>query len=586
MNQEIIDYLKKCITNAFHIDTSLEIIFETPPKRDMWDLAFWCFVLAKELKKSPIEISSMLSKYISDDKSNNIIQKTEAVWPYLNIFLAHDAMSNQFSDFIAKKSLYTNKSWNVNDVIYVDYIGANVWKPLHIGHMCTPNQGQVFVNAFKKLGYTVISDSHIGDWGIIFWKLLVAFEKYGNESELEHNAVEHLFQLYVKISSEAEENPELDQAFRDSFKKLSQGDRIMVDNWARFTKFSIESMNELLSRFWVHPQYDIGESFYEGLWLPKMQDYPDIEFSMSDIVLELIDKKIATKNEDGSVGVVFPEELKIPSCILQKRDGTHGYLASDLASVKYRTKNWDIKKIVYFVDVRQQLHFKQVYYISLLAHWLTSEIEFTHAYNWFISLKDGAMSTRKGKIIKLQDLFDEWEKRAESLILEKRNDLDTQKLTILRKQISIWAIKYWYLKKSREIDVIFDWDEFMTFDGNSGPYIQYAFVRGKKLIEKSDMKLSYNHLEYSEDIEKQLIHKIMEFPVIIQKMTQSYHAHILCNYLYEMTKIFSSLYASLPILDETLDLNVTNSRLVLVEQFIRIIQEWFEILAIPLPDEM
>jgi len=167
-----------------------------------------------------------------------------------------------------------------------------------------------------------------------------------------------------------------------------------------------------------------------------MEDYPDLEHSMSDIVADLIEKNIATQNDDGSVGVVFPDEMKMPSCILQKRDGTHGYLASDLASVKYRMQNWSPRKIIYFVDVRQQLHLRQAFEISKMAGWIQDETtEITHAYNGFISLKDGAMSTRKGKIIKLEALLDEAQKRAEDIIKEKRADISGKDLEELSKII-------------------------------------------------------------------------------------------------------------------------------------------------------
>jgi len=484
MQAQLEKYLLSLFWEKYGI-TIQSLDFSTPPNKKMWDIAFWCFIFAKEMKKSPIEISQNISETIQSDQNKpEFIQSVQSEWPYINFFLSEDIYTQAFSDMMLRENIYENISWSTSETIYIDYIWANVWKPLHIGHMCTPNQGQVLINLFQKLWYNVISDSHIWDWGIIFGKLIVAYETYGSEMELENNAVEHLFQLYVKISKDAEQDENLDQKFRDAFKKLSLWDTQYVQKWEKFTKYSILAMNQQLGRLWVHPMYNIWESFYEGLWLPKMEDYPDLKFSMKDIVSELIEKNIATRNEDGSVWVVFPEEMKIPSCILQKRDGTHGYLASDLASVKYRMENWNPQKILYFVDVRQQLHLRQCFTISQMAGWLSDDTELTHAYNWFIALKDGAMSTRKGKIIKLESLLDEWIQRAKNIILEKRNDISWDELDTLAEKISIGAIKYGYLKKSRMTDIIFDWDEFMSFEWNSGPYIQYAYVRAKKILEK------------------------------------------------------------------------------------------------------
>lgn len=583
--QELIQkLLKNSIQTLYNAEIS-EIALEIPPKKELWDYAFWCFLLAKDLKKSPNLIAQELKDYIEQNISSENIKKLEIAGPYLNIFLDAESFVSSFESFMNQKSLYQGLENSDNKTIHIDYIGANVWKPLHIGHMCTPNQGQVFVNLFKKLDYNVVADSHLGDWGIIFWKLIVAYQKYGQEEALKENAVDHLFELYVKISSDAESDESLDAAFREAFKKLSSGDPQMKELWAEFTRYSIDAMNILLARLHVEPDYNIWESFYEWLGLQKMEDYPDLTYSMSEIVEELIDKNIATQNDDGSVGVVFPEESKIPSCILQKRDGTHGYLASDLASVKYRIHNWDIERIIYFVDARQQLHLKQVFEISKMAEWVDGNIELTHAYNGFISLKDGAMSTRKWKVIFLEQLLNEAQQRAKKIILEKRDDIDGEKLEWLSEIIGIGAIKYGYLKKTRTNDVIFDWDEFMSFEWNSGPYVQYAYVRAKRILQESWYAPVYQNLKFQNNEEKELIKWILEFPQIISEISHNYFAHILCQYVYELTKKFSLLYNNIQILSESDD-DLKYSRLALVSAFVKIIEESFEILAIPLPEEM
>jgi len=362
MQKQIIEILEKIILEKYNLEKK-DIKLEIPPKKNLWDFAFWGFQLAKDLRKNPHQIVEELKWFLEKDK-NDVIDSLEVAWPYLNIKINKGNLTKQFLDFITQWWIYNFSTQEEN--IYIDYIWANVWKPLHIGHMCTPNQGQVMINVYKKLGYNVISDSHIGDWGTIFGKLITAFKKYGNKEELKKNAVKHLFELYVKISAEAKEKVDLENIFREEFKKLSSWNQDSIKLWASFTKESILAMNEQLGRLNVHPQYNIGESFYEGLWLPKMEDFPDLKYSMKDIVKELVKKGIATQNDDGSVWVEFDEKLKIPSCILQKRDGTHGYLASDLASIKYRVENWNPEKIVYFVDVRQQLHLKQTFIIAPL----------------------------------------------------------------------------------------------------------------------------------------------------------------------------------------------------------------------------
>jgi len=584
MKETIIEYLSHILKKEYWLELE-NISLTVPPKSEMWDLSFWCFVLAKDLKKSPNQIAIDLKNIIDSNRyPAPEIERVEEVSGYLNIFLSPSIFADSLHSF-ASIDLYQDIVAQRDETIYIDYIGANVWKPLHIGHMCTPLQWQVLINAFNKLWYNVISDSHIGDWGIIFGKLIVWYAVYWSEKELEENAVEHLFQIYVKISADAEKNAELDSEFRDAFKKLSQWDSEMKDIWASFTKRSIQAMNILLSRLKVYPLYNIWESFYEWLWLAKMEDYPDLKYPMHQIVEELIDKKIATKNDDGSVWVVFSEESKLPSCILQKRDGTHGYLASDLASIKYRMDNWNPKKILYFVDVRQKLHFEQAFEIARLASWLNADTEITHAHNWFISLKDGAMSTRKWKIIKLEALLDEWNSRAANIISNKRSDITNDRLEKLSEIISIGAIKYGYLKKSRQSDSIFDWDEYMNFEWNSGPYIQYAYVRAQKILGNVSNDIDTQKLIFKNIEEKNLISHIINFPNIIHELTRTYYPHILCQYVYDLTKLFSSLYANVQILSEADD-TLRNSRVILLQQFSRVLEECFDILWISLPKEM
>jgi len=584
MKQVVIDHIQQIVLQEYWVKLE-NLQLSIPPKNNMWDLCFWCFVLAKDLKKSPMLIAQELWKFLKSEKYTiPEIQKIDIIGWYINFFLSPDIFSSALTSFM-HQGIYTSVETKSNDFIYIDYIWANVWKPLHIGHMCTPLQWQVIINAFKKLNYKVISDSHIWDWGIIFWKLISWYRVYWDPKKLEENAVEHLFEIYVKISADAEKDVSLDQEFRDAFKKLSLWDKQMKQIWEKFTRKSIHAMNLLLARLHVFPKYNIWESFYEWLGLAKMENYPDLKYSMHEIVDELISKNIAIKNDDWSVWVVFPDELKLPSCILQKRDGTHWYFASDLASIKYRMDNWNPKKIVYFVDVRQKLHFEQAFAIARMVWWVWDDIEMTHAYNGFISLKDWAMSTRKWKIIKLEALLHEWEKRASNIISEKRTDISVQQTKELSEIISIWAIKYGYLKKSRESDSIFDWDEYMSFEWNSGPYIQYAYVRAQKILWAEKYVPEYDNLSFETWEEKNLIAQILLFPEVVSDLTTNYHPHILCNYIYDLTKIFSSMYANVPILSEKKS-ELKKSRLALLSAFSLIMQESFEILWISLPKEM
>ena len=581
MKTKLQNILKEIIFNLYDLENP-EISLENPPKKELWDFAFWPFLLAKELKKNPVQI---WAEIISELKKYPEIENVNQAWPYINIFLSKDIFTNIFKENYEKFNETKQKN---NKNIYIDYIWPNMWKPLHIGHMCTPNIGQAMINIYKKLGYNVISDSHIWDWWIVFGKLITAYKLWWDKEKLEEDAISHLLELYIKITKEIEtewENSELEEQTRLEFRKLSSWEPESVEYWEKFTGASIKELRKQLKRLNVEPTYNIWESFYEGLNLPKLENYPDLKYSMSDIVSELIEKKIATKNDDNSVWVIFDESTKIPSCILQKRDWTKGYLASDLAAIKYRMENWNPEKIIYFVDIRQSLHFKQAFEIAKNAWWLW-KTELFHAGNGFINLKDWPLSTRKWRIIKLDSLLDEAENRAKKIILEKRQDIVWEELEKLSKIIWIWAIKYGYLKKSRENNVVFDWDEFMTFEWNSWPYIQYSYVRALKILQKNDLKLDFENIwNFEFEQETALVKLLSDYENILKETAEKNMPHILCAYIFELTKAFNSFYNSIQILSEP-DLWKKKLRLLLVKLFSEVLKESMGLLAIDMPEEM
>ncbi len=580
IKDSVSEILKQTIQEVYHIDWG-EIKLENPPKKELGDFCFGPFILAKQIGKNPAMISGELKNIL--EKNTNFLEVTVA-WPYLNFKLSYDF----YTELFLNESMKIPNVWAWKTIV-VDYIWANVWKPLHIGHMCTPNQGQVTCNLFRLLGYNVIWDSHIGDWWIIFWKLILAYKLWGDKEKLKENAVNHLFELYVKITAESENDETLEEKTRAEFKLLSEWNAESIELWKEFTSYSISAMQIQLDRLNVKPDFDIGESFYEGIGLPKIGNYPDLQYKMSDIVQELTQKKIATQNEDGSVWVIFQENSKIPSCILAKRDGTHGYLASDLAAIKYRKENWNPEKIIYHIDVRQDLHFKQAFEIASSASWIEKSKLF-FAGNGFIALKTGAMSTRKGNIIKLEDLLDEAVERAKKILLEKNPEVSEKDLKEISEIIWIWAIKYGYLSKSRTTDVIFDWDEFMTFDWNSFPYVAYSYVRALRVLEKSwisldDIKSSQVNEKFSTPEQVSLYKDIWAFNETMLQATENITHHNIVLYAYNLAKSFSAFYNAVNILaEEKEDKKVLNLKL--IEKYIETQKLVFEVLAIKLPEKM
>jgi len=584
MEEEIIKIIKSAIKKLYNIE-QVEISLNPVPKKQFGDLSFNCWILARETKKNPVIIANEL---LWELWNNNLLEEIKTAGAFINFKISDSIYSDIFKGIYSMQEDFLSPKISSDELVLIDYIWMNVGKPMHIGHMCTPNIGQAIINLYNNTWIKVITDSHIWDWGIIFWKLITAFKLWWDTEKLKDNAVDYLLELYVKMTKEVEKDESLEQRFRDEFKLLSEWDKQSVELWAEFTSHTISDMNEQLARLKVYPQYNIWESFYEGIWLPKMEDYPDLEYDMESVVLELIEKWIATKNDDNSVWVIFADETKIPSCILQKKDGTHWYLASDLASIKYRVKNWSPNKIIYFVDVRQQLHLRQAFEIAKNAGWLETKwakTELIHAYNWFISWKEGPFSTRKWNIIKLDLLLNEAENRAKEIILEKRDDLSEVELSELSKIVWIWAIKYGHLKKSRDSDMIFDWDEFMTFEGNSWPYIQYAYVRARRILEKYWKTIWSSEANFEHEQEIELLKWIQKYKEALTKTVETNMPHHLCSYAYDLTKKFSSFYNSIHILNEE-DEDKKILRLQLINMFTKVLKSSFDILGIDMPEKM
>ena len=632
--QHIQTLIQEVIRSLYNSEFTPEI---TPaPKPELGEYCINVFPLAKDAKIAPPVIAESISTELA--KYSEIFRGTSATGGYVNFFLADSVWIGLFATLEEPQVRETQDT-----SIIVDYIGANAGKPLHIGHICTPSIGQVICNIYRHLGYRVIGDSHFGDWGGIFGKLICLYklglvkskalpeneqrlyeslsEKYTtfnfpDDDIIIKDAVElqnkwsiniasddytgyskYLMACYITATYIEKHIPEFDMQFREEYRKLSLWDEFNAKIWQKFTFVSITASEKQLKLLNVHATYNIGESFYEGLGLPRPndEDYPDLKYNMKEIVKELIEKGIATDNsiatngEDKSVGVVFPEESKLPSCILQKKDGTWLYLTSDLAAIKYRlTNGWNPSKIIYSVDVRQQLHLRQAFTIAKAA-WpeLMEWVELFHAYNGFIKLKEGAMSTRHGTVIFLEELIKQGNEKTAEILAEKGRTWEKVLSANDIQAITVGAIKYSYLTQDREKDVVFDWDKALNFEGHSWPYIQYAYVRARKI---SDTEME-NHDRDDEDLtlsvyDKALIQVLSRFEEALDMTARTYKPHHLALYAYDLAWEFNSFYVHTPKILEEENKNLKQFRLALVEKTAKTLEKSLDLLGIQMPSEM
>jgi len=591
------------------------------PKAELGEYCINVFPLAKTVWKAPNIISAEVATELA--KHTDVFVSTSATGGYVNLFLADGVWMDIFQslknsplikgdvtewqeDLVSGKSEHNPPNplyqGGTKPTIIVDYIGANIGKPLHIGHLCTPSIWQTIINIYRHLGYNVIGDTHVGDWWL-FGKLIAAHKLLGRTNGLEEKWVEYLLELYIQITEKCAQDANVEEYCRNEFKKLSEWDEENMKLWGEFTSVSLHAMNQILETIHVVPDYDIGESFYENLPLPKIGNQPPLQYDMNSIVSELLEKNIATKNEDGSVAIIFPEETKLPSTVIQKKNGTNLYLTADICAIKYRlTNGWNPTKIIYSVDLRQQLHFKQCFEICRMAWWV-DHVELFHAGNGHISLPDGAMSTRKWNIIRLDDLVSEAFDRTKKILEEKGRVGEKSLPENDIREIAVWALKYSYLMQDRERNVVFDWDKALAFEGNSGPYIQYAYVRARKISEVGGIR----HPELAKDPEKEkygffvpqndgnielsqydktLIQSLALFQDAVDTTAKTYKPHHIALYAYSLAVNFNSFYVHTPKILEEENTALRNFRLTLVHETAKTLKKAFELLGIEMPSEM
>ena len=480
------DY-KKIIAERIKEYVDLEVekiegLLEVPPKPEMGDYAFPCFQLAKVMRKAPNMISQELSEKINKDG----FEKVEALGPYVNFFLD----KSSFSQSIINKVLSEGDSYGASQVgenknIVVEYSSPNIAKPFHVGHLFTTAIGNALYKMYKFEGYNPIRINHLGDWGTQFGKLISAYKRWGNEEALEKDPIKELLRIYVKFHDEADKDESLVEEGRMYFKRLEDGEEEETALWNRFKDLSLKEFNKIYEILGVDFDSWAGESFYND--------------KMDAVINELDSKGILT--ESNGAKVVMLDEYNMPPCIVVKSDGASIYATRDLTAAIYRKEHYNFEKCIYVVGKDQILHFKQVFKSLELAgkDWAKDCI---HIPFGTVKFADKKLSTRKGDVVLLEDLLREAVENAKSLIEEKNPNLENKEE--VAKKIGIGAIIFTYLKNSREKDIVFNWKEMLSFDGETAPYVQYAYARAKSIIRKAgkvEGNADYSKLNSKEEFE-------------------------------------------------------------------------------------
>jgi arginyl-tRNA synthetase len=552
------------------------------------DLAVPLFKTAKELKRNPQELATELAGKI--DLADTGLASAAPLKGYLNFrFDPAGFAAAVCADFGRAPDRYGSSDAGAGRAVVIDYSSPNIAKPFSVGHLRSTVIGQALKNILECLGYRVVGDNHLGDWGTQFGKLLCAFDRWGNEQELSANPTGHLLSLYVRFHEAAKTDPSLEPAARDWFRRLETGDPAARARWEQFVAFSRAEFGRIYELLGVRFDQQLGESFYSdrleeivrralGSGVAR-HELPPAPTSGDEAVAA--DEKVVAIPLD-SAGIEVP-------LILQKSDGTSLYATREIATAEYRIATWHPERILYVVGNEQQLYFRQFNAgMKLLGH----DVPCVHVNFGLIRLPGGRMSTREGRVILLEDVIKEAIARAEAVVRER--DVSAEEKARIARIVGIGAIKYADLSQTRIKEVVFDWDKMLALDGDSAPYLQYAYTRTRSILRKASASLddsTTGRLDHSlaslltTPEELSLLRSIARYPETIAAAAESYEPHRIANRVYRLARDFSAFYDKVPVLRaETPDL--LRARLYLVEMTGSVIRHGLGLLGIETAERM
>ncbi|MDG1819924.1 MAG: arginine--tRNA ligase [Porticoccaceae bacterium] len=527
---------------------------------------------AKRLKTNPRDLAT---KILENLDLEGIADKLEIAGPgFINIYLSSKFLASAVADNAPKSSN------NNPQTIVVDYSSPNLAKEMHVGHLRSTIIGDAVARVLEYQGHKVVRQNHMGDWGTQFGMLIAELELQLSEGEQAELALNDLEVFYQQSKKHFDEDPEFADTARAYVVKLQSGDQHCRTLWQKFIQVSVAHNLD------IYKQLNVGLN--EAHIMPESAYNDDLQNVLDD----LTNKGLAVESDGAKV--VFLEELADkngdPSVmIVQKSGGGFLYATSDLAAMRYRVNTLEADRILFYIDARQSLHMKQVFAAARKAGYAPETVGLEHHPFGTMMGKDGRpFKTRSGGTVKLADLLVEAVERAEQLLRDKNTDLSDDAIKIIARKVGIGAIKYADLSKTRTNDYIFDWDAMMSFEGNTAPYLQYAYTRIRSIFRKAqiDPQSFKAEINIVEPQEKALAMKLLQFEEIIDQVASEGYPHILCNYVYELASAFMSFYEHCPILKDEIDEATKNSRLQLSKQTSEAIAQGLDLLGIEVMEKM
>ena len=562
--------IAKAIATSVNLDEKeLVNYIEIPPNSDLGDFAFPCFKLAKELKKAPPIIANEIKENITID--TKILEKIEIQGGYLNFYINKQTLAKEvLTEVDNKKEKYGSVNVGKGKNLVIEYSSPNIAKPFHIGHLRSTVIGGALYKINSFLGYNTVGINYLGDWGLQFGKVMAGLELWKSEYNLEENTIDAILKIYIRFNKEEKENPEMTDLARKAFKKLEDGDEEAKKTWEWLRSLSLENYEKTYNL--LNAKFDSynGEAYYND--------------KMDPIVEELKQKKLLVESQGAQV--VDLEEFGMPPCIVITSAGTTIYATRDITALLDRIKTYNFEKMIYVVGSEQKLHFSQIFKVVELMGYGDYVKRCEHVPFGLVVDKDGEkIGSRKGNSVSLKDILNEAIEKVKNIINEKNPDLE-DKDEVARK-VGVGAIIFNDLSNSRIKDEIFDWDMLLNFQGETGPYIQYIYVRTKSVLSKAGYVPNIKDVDFSKITEKEamnIIKLLYSFSDVVIQSAEKNEPSIVSRYLIDLAQSFSNYYNEYHIITD--EKTLQDARLYLTYAVGTVLKTGAELLGMEMPERM
>ncbi len=562
--QEFIDRIRGAIAKHAGIPED-EVKIESPRDPDLGDFAFPCFPLAKVRREAPPKIAAALAGELAPDLGEITV---EATGPYLNFRVERGALARSILGAIEEQGdAYGGSDEGEGKIVVLDYSSPNIAKPFHVGHLRSTILGAAIKRLHDALGYRTVGINHVGDWGSQFGKLVAAIQRWGDDCDLESDPIQSLLALYVRFHAAEETDPELQEAGRAAFRELESGeDGEVRRTWSRLTELSLGEFDRIYRRLGVAFEHVRGEAFYEPL--------------LDETVDRIVAAGVTEESEGALIVRLDGLEKNMAPCLLRKSDGTTLYATRDLAALFQRWDEFAFDRCLYVVGSDQRLHFRQLWRV-LERMGLDWRERAEHVDFGMMSLPEGKLSTREGKVVFLDDLLDRAVEEARRIIAEKNPDLADA--DAVAEQVGIGAVIFHDLKKERVKDVVFDWGEVLSFEGETGPYVQYTHARLASILRKAPDEAVEPDPGLLEDAAGILL-LLGRLPAVVRTAAAKAEPSELSQYVLQLCREINSWYVHHRVLSN--DPALTASRLALVRGAKIVISNGLRLLGVAPPEEM